>query len=67
MFQVGDLVKVEVKAVSTLGIPAEEISGLLVVNDVVTEHESITGIQLLEVRNADGDYFGLLGNVLEAV
>lgn len=66
MFSVGDLVKVDVKQISFVGIPEEEISGLLVVNDVITEKDW-NGQPLLEVRNAEGDYYGFNQNVLEAV
>lgn len=66
MFKVGDLVKVDVQQVAFCGIPEEEISGLLVVNDVITDKDW-NGQPLLEVRNSDGDYYGFNQNVLEAV
>ena len=66
MFSVGDLVKVDLKEVSYLGIPEEEIGGLLVVNDVISE-TAWNGSALLEVRNSDGDYYGLAANALVAV
>jgi hypothetical protein len=66
MFSVGTLVKVDIKQISFMGIPEEEIGGLLVVNDVITEKDW-NGQPLLEVRNSDGDYYGFNQNVLEAV
>jgi hypothetical protein len=66
MFTVGDLVKVEEKSLPFLGIPAEEVGGLLVVNDVVVDNHW-AGSKLYEVRNSDGDYFGLRGHSLVAV
>lgn len=66
MFKVGDLVKVDMTQISFMGIPEDEIGGLLVVNDVITATDW-NGSPLLEVRNSDGDYFGLNQNTLEAV
>lgn len=66
MFSVGDLVKVDPKEVSFLGIPEEEIGGLLVVNEVISE-TAWNGSPLLEVRNSDGDYYGLAANALVSV
>lgn len=66
MFKVGDLVKVDLKEVSFLGIPEEEIGGLLVVNDIISL-DGWNGSPLLEVRNAEGDYYGLAANALESV
>jgi hypothetical protein len=61
MFQVGDLVKVVDK-----GIDMEGVEGLLVVNDVLNVNHW-TGSPILEVRNSDGDYYGIAGNALVAV
>lgn len=66
MFSVGDLVKVDLKEISFLGIPQEEIGGLLVVNDIISE-TAWNGSPLLEVRNSDGDYYGLAANALVSV
>jgi len=66
MFSVGDLVKVDPKEVSFLGIPMEEIGGLLVVNDVISD-TAWNGSPLLEVRNSEGDYYGLAANALVSV
>lgn len=66
MFKVGDLVKVDLSEVSFLGIPEEEIGGLLVVNDIISETGWLGG-QHLEVRNSDGDYYGLAANALVSV
>lgn len=66
MFSVGDLVKVDMKEISYLGIPEEEIGGLLVVNDVISE-TAWNGSALLEVRNSEGDYYGLAANALVAL
>lgn len=67
MFKVGDLVKVEESALEWLGIPKQEISGLLVVNDVISENDRMLGVPHYELRNGEGDYYGLFHNVLEAV
>jgi hypothetical protein len=66
MFKVGDLVKVDMSEVKFLGIPEEEIGGLLVVNEIISE-TAWNGSPLLEVRNSDGDYYGLAGNALVSV
>lgn len=67
MFKVGDLVKVDASELPHIGIPAEEVGGILVVNDVITERDRTCGQPIYEVRNSDGDYFGLLGNALVSV
>ncbi len=67
MFKVGDLVKVDTAQLDTIGIPVEEVGGLLVVNHVFEERERITGQPIYEVRNSDGDYYGLLDNALVSV
>lgn len=66
MFSVGDLVKVDPKELPFIGIPADEVGGLLVVNDVVVENHW-AGSKVYEVRNSDGDFFGLRGYALVAV
>lgn len=65
-FNVGDLVTVDLSEVKFLGIPEAEIGGLLVVNDVISE-TAWNGSPLYEVRNSDGDYYGLAGNALVTV
>lgn len=66
MFKVGELVKVDPSEISHLMIPVEEISGLLVINDLMGT-EKWTGQPVYEVRNSEGDYFGLLHNALVSV
>jgi hypothetical protein len=44
----------------------EGVEGLLVVNDVLNVNHW-TGSPILEVRNSDGDYYGIAGNALVAV
>jgi len=66
MFKVGDLVKVDLAQISFMGIPDDMIGGLLVVNDVITANDW-NGSALLELRNSDGEYFGLNEDTLEAV
>jgi hypothetical protein len=66
MFTVGDLVKVDLNEITFLGIPEEEIGGLLVVNDVIST-TAWNGSPLLEVRNSEGDYYGLAANALVSV
>lgn len=65
MFKVGDLVKVDASELPHIGIPAEEVGGLLVVNHIFEATDK--GRTVLEVRNSEGDYFGLLGNALVSV
>lgn len=67
MFKVGDLVKVDASELPHIGIPVEEVSGLLVVNDVITERHAVAGQAIYEVRNSDGYYYGLLHNALVSV
>lgn len=66
MFSVGDLVKVDKSELPMLGIPVEEVGGLLVVNDVMDAMDW-NGSPVLEVRNSDGDYYGLAANALVSV
>lgn len=61
MFKVGDLVKVVDK-----GVDLEGVEGMLVVNHVIND-DHWAGSPLYEVRNAEGDYFGLVGNALESI
>jgi hypothetical protein len=61
MLEVGSLVVVVVNC-----IVMEGVEGLLVVNDVISANYW-AGADLLEVRNADGEYFGLVSTALEAV
>lgn len=61
-FNVGDLVKVDASELPLIGIPVEEVGGLLVINEVGGLTDS-----WYEVRNSDGYYYGLLENALVAV
>ncbi len=61
MFKVGDLVKVVDK-----GVDIEGVEGLLVVNEIISL-DHWCGSPLLEVRNSDGDYYGLAANALVSV
>lgn len=61
MFKVGDLVKVVDK-----GIDMDGVEGLLVVNDVINP-DYWNGSQLLELRNCEGEYYGIVGSALAAV
>jgi len=66
MFNVGDLVKVDESEVKLCGIPVEEVSGMLVVVDLLNAQDW-NGSPLYEVRNSDGDYYGFNANALQAL
>jgi hypothetical protein len=61
MLEVGSLVVVVDK-----GIDMEGVEGLLVVNEIITRNYW-AGADLLELRNSDGEYFGLTSTALESV
>jgi hypothetical protein len=66
MFNVGDLVKVHPSILTNeaLGFEPAQVSGLLVINELDGEWH---GFPSYEVKNSDGETFGLLGTSLEAV
>lgn len=56
-FKIGDLVKVAPSLIGTLDIDPEAIGGMLVIDEYM---EPFGPINQYEVKNAEGDLFGLL-------
>ena len=60
-FAVGDLVRIAPSVLVASGLDPVAAGGLLVVN---AEDEPWMGLEQFEVRNSDGDSFGLLASSL---